>query len=459
MAMPQVARTTFLCGWLVLACAASGEAQRPPNVVLIISDDQAWTDFGFMGHAVVETPHLDRLAEQSALFTRGYVTTALCRPSLATLATGLYAHQHGISGNDVSPPAQRPKGWRSQPGYAAKCERLISKIEAVPTLPRLLARKGYVSHQSGKWWEGHHSRGGFTAGMTHGDVKRGGRHGDEGLKVGRKGMKPVLDFVDAAGDKPFFVWYAPFLPHTPHTPPERLLKKYQAPDRPFKLARYYAMCEWFDETCGTLLGHLDKRGLAENTMVMFIVDNGWVQRTDDANTPDGWRQNYMPRSKLSPFESGVRSPVMIRWPGRIKPRRDEQTLVSSVDVVPTILQACGLAPTESMRGLNLLPFCQSGTPQADGERRNTIFGELFAHDVADIDDPRKSLLYRWCIAGQWKLLQREDGVVNRYRITLAPIGTYPKLYDLSADPHERHDVSKMHPEIVARLQGRIRGWW
>ena len=83
--------------------------------------------------------------------------------------------------------------------------------------PNVVPKRGYGSHQSGKWWQGHYSRGGFTHGMTHGDPKRGGRHGDEGLKIGREGLQPIFDLIDDDGDKPFFVWYAPFLPHKPST--------------------------------------------------------------------------------------------------------------------------------------------------------------------------------------------------------------------------------------------------
>lgn len=204
-------------------------ADQPPNVVFIISDDHSWTDYGFMGHPQVETPHLDRLAKQSAVFTRGYVPTALCRPALATLITGKYAYQHKISGND---PALLPqmKGARrgAEPEeYRKLREKLISQIDQHPTLPRLLAEKGYLSHQSGKWWEGNYRRGGFTQGMTRGFPQSGGRHGDDGLKIGREGMQQVTDFIDqaVADGKPFFTWYAPFLPHSPHNPPQRLFGK------------------------------------------------------------------------------------------------------------------------------------------------------------------------------------------------------------------------------------------
>ena len=199
----------FVALLLVLGClpASSSADAGPPNVVLIIGDDQAWTDFGFMGHPVIKTPHLDRLAAQSALFPRGYVPTSLCRPSLATLLSGLYPHQHKICGNDPKPGVDRGV--------------LLKHVERIPKLPALLGSNGYVSHQSGKWWEGNFALGGFTAGMTHGDPKRGGRHGDDGLRIGRQGMQPVFDFIDASAGKPFFLWYAPFLPHAPHNPPQR----------------------------------------------------------------------------------------------------------------------------------------------------------------------------------------------------------------------------------------------
>jgi len=181
--------------------------------------------------------------------------------------TGLYPHQHGITGNDP-------------PGNAKSAENRASMVrifERSKTIAGMLREKGYVSHQSGKWWEGECKCGGFTACMTHGDGAKGGRHGDEGLKIGRQTMQPVYNFIDSAGKKPFLLWYAPFLPHTPHNPPERLLTKYQAADRPLELSKYYAMVEWLDETVGQLLGHIEKRNLTNDTVIVYLADNGWVQ--------------------------------------------------------------------------------------------------------------------------------------------------------------------------------------
>ncbi len=444
----------FACCLLGPLAAFAADPQRP-NIVLIISDDHAWTDYGFMGHPDLETPSLDKLAARSAIFTRGYVPTALCRPALATLATGLYAHQHKISGNDPAllPSMAGPgrKAKRGEPTeYAALREKLISRIDKHPTIPRRLGELGYLSHQSGKWWEGSYRRGGFTHGMTRGFPEPGGRHGDDGLKIGREGMVPLLEFIDqaTAEKKPFFVWYAPFMPHSPHTPPDRLFQKYKSKgiESDF-VARYYAMVEWFDETCGQLLGKLDADGLTKNTLVVYIADNGWIQQPDSPG--------FAPRSKQSANEGGVRQPIMFSWPGVIQPGNRGEQLCSSVDIVPTALAAAGAAVPENLRGYNLLPILKSGKPTP----RDVVFGENFAHDVADIDKPEESLLYRWVIEGKWKLLLTYDGKVGRYGRHHPRTDPRPQLYNVLADPHENENIAAAHPEVVARLAEKLAQWW
>jgi uncharacterized sulfatase len=381
-----------------------------------------------MGHPVIETPRLDRLASESLVFTRGYVPSSLCRPSLASMVTGLYAHQHRITSNDPAKELPREEFLRQR-------QRQIGNIDRVPTLPRMLAVRGYSSFQSGKWWEGHYSRGGFTHGMTHGDPQRGGRHGDEGLKIGREGMCPVLDFIEAAGEHPFFIWYAPFLPHTPHNPPERLLAKYRDKTDSLFVAKYWAMCEWFDETCGELLDFLDKKGLADDTLVLFVTDNGWIQKPN--------ARGYAEKSKRSPYDGGVRTPIMLRWPARIAPKRDETTPVLSIDLAPTVLAACGLEPTADMQGVDLL----------DGKAlaaRKAIFGEIFEHNAVDIERPASSLQYRWCIEGRWKLIVPAAANV--------PDGV-EELYDLEADPNETKNLAAVEPDRVKQLRASIDAWW
>lgn len=449
----------ILLALFVPALALAARAASP-NIVFIISDDHAWTDYGFMGHAQIETPNLDRLAERSAWFPRGYVPTALCRPALASFATGLYAHQHRISGNDpallpevTGNGGEKPKakgGMVESAAYAALREKLIAQMDRHPTMAALLRRQGYWSHQSGKWWEGSYQRGGFTHGMTRGFPQPGGRHGDDGLTIGREGMTPIFNFMDqaVAAGKPFFIWYAPFLPHTPHTPPERLFQKYKAKGVASDfVARYYAMVEWFDETCGQLLDQIEARGQTGKTLVVYVGDNGWIQQPD--------APGYAPRSKQSANEGGVRQPIMFSWPGVIVPGNRGEQLCSSVDIVPTALAAAGVAIPPELPGYNLLDCLKSGAPTP----RERVFGETFAHDVANIERPEDSLLYRWVIEGRWKLLLTYDGKLGRYASSHPRTEKRPQLFDLRSDPHENQNLAAQHPELVARLAEQLQAWW
>jgi uncharacterized sulfatase len=427
-------KSPFLCFatcFTVATFAAPSPAADPqqPNVVLIVSDDHAWIDYSFMGHANVRTPNLDKLAAQSLVFHRGYVPSSLCCPSLASLITGRYPHQHKITSNDPPiPPGMSQAEFQRSAAFRDGRETMCRHLDAVPTLARLLAANGYLSLQTGKWWQGDYRRGGFTHGMT-----RGERHGDDGLTIGRQTMQPIYDFIANArkDNRPFFVWYAPMMPHTPHNPPPRFLDKYKDKTPSIHVARYWAMIEWFDDTCGQLLDHLDKQGLAENTIVLYLADNGWIQDPDAAR--------FAPKSKLSPYDGGLRTPLMVRWPARVKARMSDD-LALSVDFVPTILAALRQKPPAELQGVNLLD-------EAAVRVRPAIFGECFTHNAVDLNDPAKNLRWRWVIEGRWKL------------IAPAESGQKSELYDLIADPHETVNRAAEQPEKVEALRRRLDAWW
>lgn len=412
------ARLRMVTAWFVAMIAACySRADERPNVVMIVADDQGWTDFGFMGHEVIRTPHLDRLASESAVFPNGYVPTSLCRASLATLLTGLYASQHKICCNDPPDGVDR--------------SAMHPFIQRALTVPRLLGQAGYASLQTGKFWEGHYANAGFTHGMT-----TAGRHGDAGLAIGRQTMQPIYDFIERHAQEPFFIWYAPMMPHEPHTPPQRLLERYAVDGRPERLARYYAMCEWFDETCGELLGWLDDHGLNDNSLVVFVVDNGWIQNVasqSPAEKPPP-AQPFAAKSKLSPYDGGVRTPVILRWPGHTKAGRYDD-LVSTIDLAPTILQACGVEPPDAMPGLNLLEVA-AGQGRLS---RSAVRGEIYLHTCVDIDQTRLNLTHRWVRSGDWKLI-----------VPLAA-GAEPELYDLKRDPFENRNLADQYRDEVSRL--------
>jgi uncharacterized sulfatase len=439
-------RLWFLCAmllatfWALFFAAKTASAAGPaksPNIVLIVSDDQAWTDYSFQGHPHIKTPHLDKLARESLTFTRGYVPSSLCCPSLVSIITGLFPHQHRITSNDPPFPAGLTgAAAHKAPEFLAERQRMIGLIDRVPTLPKRLSEKGYLSFQSGKWWQGEYKRGGFTHGMTSGDPSMGGRHGDQGLQIGRKTMQPLYDFMDMAQrqQRPFFVWYAPMLPHDPHTPPERLLMKYKDVAPTLFVAKYWAMVEWFDETCGELLAYLDRQGLADDTVVAYVTDNGWIQ---DPNRP-----RYAPKSKQSPYDGGVRTPIMIRWPGRIAPRMSPH-LASSIDLAPTLLSAVELPVSADMPGLDL----RNEKAVSD---RNAVFGECFTHNAVDIERPASSLRWRWVVADHWKLIV--PAKANE------PQGEL-ELFDLKTDPFETRNLAADRPETAAALRGQLDRWW
>lgn len=417
--------------------SAAAAASRP-NILLIISDDQGWEDFSFMGHPHIATPALDKLAAQSLTFRRGYSPVPLCRPSLASISTGLYPHQHGVTGNDPALPDAgiNPQTGRTNPKYARYYDTIVEHYRARPNFVRDLTARGYRTFETGKWWEGDPIKSaGFSQAMTIG-TKKGDRHGGLGLEIGRHGLAPIREFIEQSGAQPWLVWYAPMLPHAPHTPPADLLEKYLkvAPSEP--VARYWASVEWFDRTCGELLGYLDKKGLRENTIVLFTTDNGWIQNPDKANV-------FAPRSKLTPYEGGNRTPIMISWPGHVTPRMDRDHLASNIDLWPTLAALLKVPTPASLPGINL-------TDPAAVARRSAIFGEQYTHNIADVDAPTRSLEHRWIIEGWWKLIVPDPR--NR-------AAEKPELYDLQNDPWEKTDLAARQPERVATLGRKLDAWW
>lgn len=404
-----------------------------PNVVFLLSDDQGWNDYGFMGHPHLQTPNIDKLAGAGILYERGYVTAPLCRPSLASLATGLYPHQTGIRGNDpVLPRGVNRKDAKFKAVSTKFRNRMTAPMANHPSFIKTLKQNGYATLQTGKWWEGNPLDHGFTDAMTHGDHSRGGRHGDVGLKIGRDTMKPIYDFVDKAkaNDQPFFVWYGVFLPHSPHNAPDRLFNKYKnvAPDEP--TARYWANVEWLDEGCGQIVDYLKKQGMYENTIFVYTCDNGWVQNPK--------RMNSSIRSKREPVEAGIRTPIFVTQEGVIAARRDSEALASNIDIAPTILRACGIEPPAAMTGLNLLK------PEAL-KKRDRIFVDVYDHDsnLDELGDLHSGLAARVVIDGWDKLIARPRG---------------NELFDLKTDPDDRKDLSSQMPEEVERLSGLIDQW-
>lgn len=409
---------------LVLECllitSATAAPPRKPNIILIISDDHAFTDYGFMGHEMVKTPQLDRIASESLLYTRGY-SMPVCSPSLACLLTGKLPHQHGITGNDLAKTSSQ--------GKANRIPLMQRLLENSPILPMALSDAGYLTFQTGKLWNATFKDVGFTHGMTGSQ----GRHGGDGLVIGRQGMTPIHDFIDSAGKegKPFFIWHAPLMPHDPHTPPAEILAKYTGKGLTPAAEKYYAMVEWFDQTCGELDKILAAKDHTKDTVILYLSDNGW-------NASEGYKGG---RAKLSPYETGIRTPMFVRWPDKVKPQRDDETLASIIDFAPTILKLAGLDVPENLEGIDLLD-------RAAMTARKSVFVEAYTHDIADLEKPARSLVARVVIDGWSKLIIPGSAKPDR------PFATVPEkieLFDLRSDPMERTDLAVDRPEEVRRL--------
>lgn len=467
----------FTCAlFLVLAghlLGTSALAAERPNIVMIISDDQAYSDFGFMGHPHVRTPQLDRLAAQSARYPHGYVPSSVCRPSLVTLLTGLYPHQHGVHFNH--PPPGFAKLTKSpeidKQRYDNLRNQACQRIRSVPTLPRILKDRGYRCLQTGKYWEGHWRNAGFTEGMTIAEPTQNADdlgnkrlanaeivahgNGDHGLAIGRKTMQPIFDFIGDCQQKddPFFVWYAPFLPHLPLDAPPRFRKPYEAQAKvPRHAIPYYATCTWFDATVGQLIDHIEKSGLTEQTIFVFVVDNGFVP--DPQKPMASGDFNYTKTSKRSPFDDGLRTPILICWKGHTKVGTHRNPC-GSVDIVPTLLHALGIENGNlKLPGRSLWPSATGIEPLAD----EPVFGAIYPGDASSLGHPERDVAYRWIRNGRFKL------IVPHAKSGKKPWGSFldrAVLFDAVTDPREQVDLAQdeKYEETIQRLKQQLDQWW
>lgn len=415
-------------------------AAERPNVVFLIADDQGYGDYGFMGSEWVETPNLDRLAAEGLVFELAYNTGSYCRPSLNSLLTGLHPFQWSL---------RLERLRRTVPDLDED-----HAIAHVPTLPRLLAEQGYASFQAGKYWEGDYHDGGFTDGVT-GRFDPAAPWGGEGAaRIGRETLEPVARFLEENGDRPFFLWVAPVLPHIPHDAPDRYRARYEGRGLARSAVAYYASCTWFDDVAGQLLELLDRHGLRERTIVVMLADNGWDQRPHEEHPDVQEAMMGGVRGKHSFHDLGFRTPIVVRWPGRIEPRRVPRALVSTVDLVPTILRYAGAPVPPGLAGTDLSVVFE-GDPDVDREylvgsmERVRLARPPAVNSIAELEARKDELVpfsYFFHLRSRFWHYQRFE-VQGREH-----------LYDLRSDPDEEHDVAAQHPERVARYREAIEAW-
>ena len=261
----------------------------------------------------------------------------------------------------------------------------------------------------------------------------------------REGMQPIVDFLDDVGDEqPFFIWYAPFLPHTPHDSPKKYFDQYpEGSVSDYKLP-YYAAITQFDDTVGELIGEIENRDLASKTLFVFVVDNGFEPRLDRPS-------HYTTNSKRSPFEPGHRTPILLRWDGEIKPGKRE-AFVSSLDLLPTSLTAAQIDFNNDVPGIDLLSDARRLTPLP---KNRAIFGEIYPGDATVLGDASKDIAYRWIRQGNYKLIvPSSSNPWNNYLNTV-------HLFDLETDPNETVDLAEepKYRMIRYKLREQLDAWW
>lgn len=410
-------------------------AEPPPTIVLIISDDHLYRDYGFAGNAAAHTPTIDRLAEEGALFPVAHVGLARCRPSLACLLAGTYPHQNRIYYNTKDKPNLDPR---------------------LETLPRQLRDQGYLGWVGGKYWEGDPT----LVGFTH------GRRDDERLV--RRDQRSVESFLDEAAGQPAFLWWAPMLPHYPHDPSDELLglidealmrrppyvRERRLDAWRLKQKKYLAMGAQLDRGIADLLELLERAGRLDNTLIAYVADNGW-----DSSAP----------AKGTVYERGVRTPVILWDPSRIEPMSRPEGLISALDVVPTILEWAGAEIPDSFQGQSLWPLLSG----EDTAWRSELFGVGYPFSPTnpanpDVNEDLQALYVR---SARWKyvLFVRDLPPGSEWAEAYERNAPRPSsiragdewLFDLEVDPEELENLTDdpLYADQVRRFRTQVFEWW
>ncbi len=424
-----------------------------PNIVLIVADDLGYPYAGFMGHEIVQTPNLDRLADQGTVFRTGMVTESHCAPSLRTIITGLHAEvfdreqERFKRQNRTSETA----GLSEEDSVIWEQEFQWRSMRFFKTLPQYLAEKGYTSFQGGKWWEFSYENGGFTDGMSTGWTKEDRKTnnyfrmlmGNKGLDLGRVTNQPVYDFIDEQGDNPFFIWYAPDLPHYPLNAPDEYYNIYKDQPLSESAKRYYANASWFDDEIGEVVDYFEEKGLMENTIFIYVNDNGWDQEPTVEYRHDSLRwHNGGPKGKGSYYDMTFHTPIFFSWKGTLPAEQVKDELVSSMDILPTVLDYVGIERPAGFSGNSLRPNIEGSS--ATGHE--ALFGR-----ITQLFDPNDKTFMGKPAEGYW--MRTPD-----YHYVWDIGNNEELLFDMINDPANEINIVNENPELVAEFKSRIRAW-
>lgn len=443
----------------MLTPAADSAAQPKPNVVYILADDLGYGDLGCYGQKKLPTPNIDRLATEGIKFTDHYSGNTVCSPSRAVLMTGQHPGHVHCRGN----------AGRSQ-------ESVMALDPSMTTLPRLFKNAGYATGAFGKWGLGITCEEGPANPLTHGfdtysgwksqviahtyyptSIVRDGKEVPlkEGTFVHDLIMTDAFDFVRSSvkNGKPFFCYIPTAVPHAAMHAPKELheewrkvypqfdgrIGKYGAgPDEPCPLvtnpiAGFAAMMENLDNQVGDLLDLLKELGVDEDTLVIFSSDNG--AHKEGGHDPEFWNSNGPLRGiKRDMYDGGIRTPMLARWPGTIKPGTVSGHISAFWDVLPTMAELTAQPAPEQTDGISFLP---------------TLMGKIHAQKKHTYLywEHRKRQSDKAVRMGKWKAVYyakgkgKHDDVVGKLQ-----------LFNLEKDLGEQDNVAAQHPEIIQQIE-------
>ena len=445
-----VLRMSRMLATLILLSGCSAGPDRPPNIVFFLVDDLGWKDVGFMGSDYYETPHIDQLASEGMVFTNAYANAPNCAPTRACLMSGQYTPRHGVY------TVGNPDRGESKNRRLIPTPNKMTLDTDIVTLAEALSAAGYVSASMGKWHLGTDpAHGPLAQGF---DVNIAGHSagsprsyfspyrnpflpdGPEGEHLTDRLIDEAVAFIEAHREGPFFLYLPFYAVHTPLQAKAELIAKYE--QKPGSNGQhhptYAGMVENTDTGIGRVLETLDRLDLTDETVVIFFSDNG----------------GYGPATSMAPlrgskgmlYEGGIRVPMIVRWPGRVKPGGQSDTPVIGVDFYPTLLEIAGLpAPADQpLDGLSLLPLLTGDGAMAP---REALFWHFPAYlqRYAGIEGPWRTTPAGAVRAGDWKLIEFfEDGRLE--------------LYHLAEDIGERRNLAEHMPEKRQELYELMLQW-
>ncbi|MHC4707592.1 MAG: sulfatase [Planctomycetota bacterium] len=447
---------------LALPGCADKASGKKPNFVFFLIDDMGWMDAGCYGSAFYETPNIDRLAAEGMRFTDAYAACPVCSPTRASIMTGKYPARLNLTDWLIGrrwpkDSPIRPVEWRHE-----------MPLEEV-TIAEALKEAGYATGFVGKWHLGkepyypEHQGFDINVGGTHKGMPRSyfwPNWRDNPPIEGRDGeyltdllTDESLKFLDGAKDKPFLLYLSHYAVHAPIQSKQELTAKYQAkaeklppvegprllPEGRRKVrqvqddATYAGMVQSVDESVGRVMAKLDEMGVADNTVVIFMSDNGGLSTAEGSPTSNvplragkGWL-----------YEGGIREPMIMKWPGVVKRGSTCSEPVTSTDFYPTMLEMAGLPlrPRQHCDGISLVPLLRRG-----GKSKRRALYWHYPHYSNQGGRPGGAVR-----AGDYKLIERyEDNSIE--------------LYNLKDDIGEKRDIAGEMPEKATELRNMLDDW-